>query len=350
LYTVVDAAAAMAYFRLVPYGEPREIAPGIRVRLHDAGHILGSSIVEIQASEGANERTVVFSGDLGHRGAPVLRDPSTVARADVVVLESTYGDREHRSWNATWEELGQVLSAADRERGNVLIPAFAVGRTQEILFVFRKHFAEWGLGRWRIHLDSPMAIEATRVYARHPNLYDEEAASAFGGAGDAFLLPNLRLSRTAAESIELNGITAGAIVIAGSGMCSGGRIRHHLRHNLGRRACHVVIVGFQAAGTLGRKLVDGAKVVRIQGEEVEVEARIHTIGGLSAHADRAGLVDWYGAFESRPAVVLNHGEPAASQGLAAALHARYGIAAKIATQGFSLELSKTARTLPISPH
>lgn len=308
LYTVADAQAAVRNFRTQDYGVEQGIAPGVWLTLHDAGHILGSAIVDIRVQGESSERRLVFSGDLGHRGAPILRDTARLAHADFVVMESTYGDRDHRDWNSTWRELGEVLRNAREGRGNILIPAFAVGRTQELLYAFREHYREWGLDAWNVFVDSPMAIEATAVYAKHWQLYDADAARAQGAHGGPFHLPNLHLCRTPAQSMAVNRIRSGAIIIAGSGMCTGGRIKHHLKHNLWREDCHVVIVGFQARGTLGRALVDGARHVRLWGETIRVGAQIHTIGGLSAHADRSGLLDWYGHFSHRPPVALVHGE------------------------------------------
>ncbi len=308
LYTVVDAQNAMGSFKTLDYGVERRIATGVWVTLHDAGHILGSAIAEFRIRDQGREHRIVFSGDLGHKGAPILRDPTVIRQADLVVMESTYGDRSHRSWESTWEEMGEILRTALTARGNVLIPAFAVGRTQELLYMFQEYYKEWGLDAWNIFLDSPMAIEATEVYSRHWQLYDEEAAKAHKHNGGMFTLPNLRMSRTANQSMAINKIRSGAIVIAGSGMCTGGRIKHHFKHNLWRSDCHVIMVGFQARGTLGRALVDGAKHVRLWGETIRVGATVHTVGGLSAHADQAGLLNWYGGFENKPPVVLVHGE------------------------------------------
>ena len=339
LFTAEDAERACERFHRVDYDAWEDVADEVRVRLHDAGHILGSAIVELEVLVGAHHRRIVFSGDLGHRGAPVLRDPSRLDGADLVILESTYGDRLHRPWDHTWRELGEILLAADRERGNILVPAFAVGRSQELLYAFQQNFERWRLDRWRIFLDSPMAIEATRVYTRHAELYDEEAAAVYRRAGNAFTLPNLRITRSAGESAEINEIEAGAIVIAGSGMCTGGRIRHHLKHNLWRRGCHVLIVGFQARGTLGRSLVDGAKRVTLWGERIEVAATVHTVGGLSAHADRQGLISWYEGFRGRPTVVLNHGEPSAIDSLAEALESAAGARVLVARPHGYVDLS-----------
>ena len=309
LYTLREAQDAMGAFKALDYDTPRRILPGVTLRLLDAGHILGSSIVELELEEDGVTRRVVFSGDLGHRDAPILRDPTPVESADLVLMESTYGDRLHRPWADTWEELAGILAEADRRRGNILIPAFAVGRSQELLYVFERNFDDWHLNQWTLFLDSPMAIEATEVYARHWKLYDREAAASRADNGGLFNLPNLHFTRTARQSMAINQVESGALIMAGSGMCTGGRIKHHLKHNLWRDHCHVVIVGFQARGTLGRALVDGARHVRLWGETIKVAARVHTVGGLSAHADQQGLLAWYRHFRGRPPVALVHGEP-----------------------------------------
>lgn len=320
LYTIPDAEKAMRQFKGVDYGQTREIAPGIRFCLRDAGHILGSAIIELWVEEDRKASKIVFSGDLGHTGAPILRDPEVITEADFVLMESTYGDRNHRGWEETWTELGEVLKDANRNQGNILIPAFAVGRTQELLYVFRRHFEEWGLDRWRIFLDSPMALEATEIYQKHRQLYDTEAIEAEALAG----LPNLSICRSPEESMALNTVRSGAIIIAGSGMCTGGRIRHHLKYNIHYQGAHVIMVGFQAKGTLGRELVDGAKQIRFWGETFPVRAQVHTIGGLSAHADQQNLLAWYGNFTSRPPVALIHGEENAMATLAGRLGSEYG--------------------------
>jgi len=264
--------------------------------------------VEMWLGEGDVRRKLVFSGDLGHKGAPILRDPATLSEADLVIMESTYGDRTHRSWDATWAELDEVFSQAARARGNILIPAFAVGRTQELLYAFKRNYQRWGLEKWTIFLDSPMAIDATATYSRHVALYDQEAAAERRLTGELFALPNLHLSHTNQQSMRINRVESGAIIIAGSGMCEGGRIRHHLKHNIWREQCQVLMVGFQAQGTLGRALVDGADTIKLWGESMRVAARVHTIGGFSAHADCNGLAEWYDSFAGRPAVALVHGE------------------------------------------
>lgn len=327
LYTIEEAEAALGHFEAHEYDERIDLLPGISFRLRDAGHILGSAIVELWVEALGVERKIVFSGDLGHRGAPLLRDPTIVDAADVVLMESTYGDRSHRSWDETLSEIGEIISEANNTKGNILIPTFAVGRAQELLYLFSQHYEEWGLERWQIFLDSPMAIEATGVYARHTDLFDREAKVHKKKNGPLFSLPNLHLTQTSEASMGINAVSSGAIILAGSGMCTGGRIRHHMRHNISNPNVHLMIVGFQARGTLGRTLVDGTQKIRLWGEELPVAAKVHTIGGLSAHAGADGLAEWCRAIKNPEEIILIHGEPAATATLAKSLSDDHGIQA-----------------------
>lgn len=326
LYTLEDGEAVMHQFQGLDYGDRQEILPGIEVRLRNAGHILGSAIVEIWLREGNRQCKLVFSGDLGFVDAPVMPDPETIDDADLVLLESTYGDRLHRSHDATLAELKNVFTASPASRGNIIIPAFAVGRTQDLLYLLAENYDDWQIGDYDIFLDSPMAIEATEAYSQFRNLYD---ASLFIPGSTDTRLKNLQYSRSAEDSMAINRIDSGAIIIAASGMCTGGRVLHHLKHNLWKDNCQVVIVGFQAYGTLGRRIVDGAEQVRIFNEEIRVNARIHTVGGLSAHADRDGLIDWYHQFSDKPPVCLVHGEPDAQKALARAIEDATGTRPRI---------------------
>lgn len=338
LYTVADVERTLRQFVPLPYGEVREILPGVRLRYRDAGHILGSASVELWATRGGRTAKLVFSGDLGQYGTPILKDPEALTDADAVIMESTYGGRQHRERDATIAELASIFRDADPRRGNILVPAFAVGRTQELLYLFARHFDAWGLGRFRIYLDSPMAIRASAVYWGNPQLFDADATAVRRNGDGMPLLPNLSLTESVDESRAINRSEDGAIVIAGSGMCEGGRILHHLRHNLWRRESQVVIVGYQARGTLGRQLVDGNPYVRIHHEAVRVRARVHTIGGLSAHGDQADLLRWYSSFDPRPPVYLVHGEPEAATALAAALAGAGAPEAQVAERGQRVEL------------
>ena len=338
LYTVAEALETVQQFRTVAYGRAFEVLPGLELTFRDAGHILGSSSVWLRLRDGDTERSLVFSGDLGQYGSPILRDPEPGVAADLVVMESTYGERLHRDREATLRELGEILRAARADGGNVLIPAFAVGRTQDVLYELAMHHEAWELGDWQIFLDSPMAIEASEVYWKHAELFDEEARAVRFRSGRMPPLPNLRLCRTAEESMAINRIAHGAIVIAGSGMCTGGRIVHHLKHNLGRPECDVVFTGFQAMGTTGRAIVDGREYVRIQGVPIKVAARVHTLGGFSAHGDQNDLLRWYGQQPGRPPVWLVHGEPASSTALRDVLR-RGGSRAEVAAPGVTIDLA-----------
>lgn len=335
LYTLEDVAKTLKHVRAIDYDTPTTIAPGLQVTLRDAGHILGSASVELveRAAHAADvdppmgesrDRVLVFSGDIGTKGTPILRDPAPVPRADLVLLESTYGGRLHRERAATVAELGAVFREAWRDRGCIVIPAFAVGRTQELLYWFAQHFDDWGLSRWRVFLDSPMAAKVLGVYERHAELFDEEAKRVWAKNPHPLRLPNLHLAESTEESMAINRIESGAIIIAGSGMANGGRVRHHLRHRLPFERNHVMFVGYQAAGTLGRRLVDGAPHVRILGFDVSVRAQRHTVGGLSAHADQAGLLDWYSRIPGAPPTVLVHGEDDARNVMARELRRRFG--------------------------
>lgn len=337
LFTAQDGHAVMQQMNPRVYGQWFDVVPGLRVRFLDAGHIIGSCVVELALEEKGVKRTLVFSGDLGQYGTPILRDPETPERADLVLMESTYGDRMHRDREATIAELGEIISRATD--GNILLPAFAIGRSQEILYQFARHFDEWGLGRFQIFLDSPMAIEATQVYWRYKQLYDEDAISLREKNEQSALLPNLHLTRETEESMAINRIRSGAIIIAGSGMCNGGRIVHHMRNNLPLESTQLIIPGYQARGSMGRRLVEGASRVRIHGKDVQVRAQIHTIGGLSAHADQRDLGRWYSGMQDSPPVMLVHGEEEPQKALAAHLHERYGAQVDRAKPGQIVDLA-----------
>lgn len=334
LYTRDDVQATMALVRPLPYDTRTTVLDDIDIAFRDAGHILGSSIVEVWA----DGRKLVFSGDLGPKGTPILRDPATIEHADLVLMESTYGDRNHRDRLDTVRELGAIFDAAWRDHGNVCIPAFAVGRSQELLYWFAKYWDEWQLSRWQIFLDSPMAAKVVAVYDRHEDLFDDEARAVWADKPHPFRLPNLHITETSEASMAINRIAGGAIIIAGSGMANGGRILHHLKHNLDRSSTHVVFVGYQAEGTLGRRLVDGAPSVRIHGRDYRVNAQRHTVGGLSAHSDQRGLMDWYAGFEPRPPLVLVHGEDKAREALAGEIGRRDGIEVQLARPGMTLQV------------
>lgn len=334
LYTRDDVAPAMRQLQRIAYDSKTEILPGVEIRFRDAGHILGSAIVELWA----DGKKLVFSGDLGQKGTPILRDPVTIPDADLVLMESTYGDRNHRERDETVHELGGILDEAWRDRGNVLIPAFAMGRSQELLYWFAKCWDEWKMSRWRIFLDSPMAAKVVDVYNHHYAIFDADAQAVWKDHPNPFRLPNLHITETTDESMAINNIENGAIIIAGSGMANGGRIQHHLKHNLDRRNAHVVFVGYQAQGTLGRRLVDGAKWVRIHRHDYRVNAQMHTVGGLSAHADQRGLLEWYAGFEERTPLALVHGEDKAREALAGEIGERHDVEVVLSRPGMVLDV------------
>lgn len=319
LFTIDDVQMTLSLCERLAYGQRSEIADGVEVCFRDAGHILGSSIVELFITGRGAEKKLVFSGDLGNSCAALLRDPEIVETADVLLLESTYGDRNHRPMEETLDEFENIIVEASRSGGNILIPSFAVGRTQEIIFHLGELYQKGKLRHQAVYLDSPMAIAVTEIYHRYQNVFNSEDVAALrqGKTGSLHtFLPVLRYSTSTEESIALNRISDGAIIIAGSGMCNGGRIRHHLKHNLWRRNAHVVIVGYQAIGTPGRALVDGAKTFRTAGETISVKAAIHTLGGFSAHASQSQLIDWVSNFRTpHPGLYLVHGEAEAKTAL-----------------------------------
>jgi metallo-beta-lactamase family protein len=326
LYTVEQARQSLKQLRPVDYGETLRLTGDITVRFLDAGHILGSAILELDVPQVEGSTRLVFSGDLGQPARPVLRDPEFVRHADVLCIESTYGDRAHRSLAATEEELAAVIADTLRRReGNVIIPAFAVGRTQELLFMIADLVRRGRLAPMEVVVDSPMAAAATDLTLRHRELWDDEACALL--AWQAVHPEAFRISFTTdvEDSMALNARRSGLVVISASGMCDAGRIKHHLRHNLGRPECAIIIAGFQAAGTLGRRLVDGARQVTLFGERIAVKARIHTIGGLSAHADRPALLDWLRHLAAPPRrTYVIHGELRASRSFAEAIRSTLG--------------------------
>ncbi len=289
LYDVGDVLDSLDTFRRrVPYGKPLSLKNGAEVVFHDAGHILGSATIELRA-EG---KTLLFSGDLGNRHRPIVRDPSDPPRADVVLVESTYGNRRHRSIEESVAELKEAIDVVIGRGGNLLIPSFALERTQEVLYELFCLWQKQELPKCKIFLDSPLAIATTRIFARYPGYFDKEGREVFSHSPNPFRFPPLHYTQTTEESKRINALPEGNIIIAGSGMCTGGRIIHHLRHNLWREECGVAFVGYQARGTRGRAIVDGAKRVNIFGEETAVRAQICTVNGFSAHADQPILLDW----------------------------------------------------------
>lgn len=308
LYTLDDAFHALDFFAdPVSYGEIVPLAPGAQAQFLDAGHILGSASILLTLDDGAEVRRIVFSGDQGNPGRPLLRDPVPAPAADYVVMETTYGNRPHRSLPDTVEELYRAIRETVARHGNVIIPTFALERAQEILYYLHQGIRNGHIpAHTSVFLDSPMAISATEIFRRHPECFDDGFREELQ-RGDPFVMPNLHFARETAESMAINRMEGGAVILAGSGMCNGGRVRHHLKHNLWRERCSVVFVGYAAQGTLARRIVDGAQTVRIFNEEIRVRAQIWTINGFSAHADQATLLHWLGQSPRRK-VLLVHGD------------------------------------------
>lgn len=311
IYTARDAQRTLQQLRVVAYGQEIHPHPALRCIYRDAGHILGSAIIEAWITHNARTIKGVFSGDIGQTARPLVRDPTPVTDADFLLVESTYGNRLHRSMEATLLELEHAITdTLRRKKGNVIVPAFAVGRAQEMLYLLADLHRKKRLPAMKIYVDSPLAMKATEITLRHMALLDPDTAEVMNWARKSGGGIQVNFVQDVEESMRLHEIRHGAIIISASGMCDAGRIKHHLRHNLGRRESTILITGFQAEGTLGRRIVDGAKEVRIFGVPVPVRADIYTIGGLSAHADQAGLLDWLSHFKRAPAhTFIVHGEP-----------------------------------------
>ena len=339
LYTRQDAAECLGQVQPVDYDQ--DVQPGrtVRCRFRDAGHILGAAIIEVWVDEGDRTTKIVFSGDLGQPGRPIVRDPELVEEADILVIESTYGDRMHANLAGIEDTMVAIVKRTLYERGgNVVIPAFAVGRTQQIIYQFHQLARQGRLRQPKVFVDSPMATEATRITRQHMQLFDEQARALVAWHAEGADLPWLQFTASVEESMALNNIRSGAIIISASGMANAGRIRHHLRHNLPRRECSVLMPGYQAQGTLGRRLVDGAAQVRILGHDIPVRASIHQLDGLSAHADRAALLEWTAGFRKPPTrTFVVHGEPQASRALADALRQRPGWQVTVPALGQQVE-------------
>ncbi|WP_417614139.1 MBL fold metallo-hydrolase [Parasphingorhabdus sp.] len=314
LYKMIDAEKALSQVVPFDYDEVISLHPEIELRMRDAGHILGSAILEIWIGAGSEKRKLVFSGDLGQPGRPIIRDPYIVEDADYLIVESTYGNRDHKALEPSLDELVEITNnTLTHKKGNVIIPAFAVGRTQELIYYFHHLTCEGRLSNLSLFLDSPMAQKATDLTKRYMKLFDKEATKLAKWHSNSPSSILLKYTESVQESIALNTIKSGAIIISASGMCTAGRILHHLRHGLPNRNNTVLIAGYQAQGTLGRRLVEGASKVRIFGDEIPVRAEIRSIGGFSAHADRTALLAWVSALKKTPKqIFVTHGETDAS--------------------------------------
>lgn len=337
LYTAADAEAVFPLLRRQHYGEPFPVAPGFAATLRRAGHILGSASVELRIAE-PHPVTLAFSGDLGRRGHPILRAADPVPEADVVLIESTYGDRTHPPDPSA--EVARVVREAVARGGAVLVPAFAVGRTQELIWMLRKLEDAGAIPSVPVYIDTPMGIDVTDLFCRHPEDHTLDMAELMDAGRCPLCCRQYHLTRTPAESKGLNDRTGPLVIVAGSGMVTGGRILHHLRRRLPDPRTTVLLVGYQAEGTRGRALQYGAEAVTIFGERVPVRAKVETIHGLSGHADRDDLLAWLGGFSRPPqAVYAVHGEPGPARGLAEAVRARFGCGVRVAADGETVPLS-----------
>ena len=345
LYTVQDATDCIRLFKSVRYYEEVRISDSIRMKFNDAGHLLGSSIVELWVRENGREIKLVFSGDLGNRNMPILRDPDIIESADYVFIESTYGNRDHIRSENKIDKFIEIIRSTKEKGGNVIIPSFAVGRTQEIIYeLFRQHEKNDKelneLLKIPVYVDSPLAVSATEVFRNNLDCFDEEAREYIRNGDNPLDFPSLRFTRSADESRALNESTESLIIISASGMCEAGRIKHHLKHNLWRKESSIVFVGYQAAGTLGRRILDGAKKVRIFGEEINVDARVEMLEGLSGHADRTGLMNWLKSFRKKPKhIFVVHGEDDAVREFGDLIYKELGIVPVIPGYGESFVVS-----------
>ena len=339
LYTPEDVETIINSFRPAPYGKVMTVAPGVRAVWAEAGHILGSASIQLIVDEGGREKRVVFSGDLGREGTPILRDSEPFQQADMVIMESTYGDREHRPFKETMAEFLDIVNDAVARKGKILVPTFAVGRVQLLVTLFAWAFRTKRAKPFPLFLDSPMAIEATKIYARHRELFDEQMQKLVRERPLSEDLRTLTPTATAAESMKINGQAGPCLVMAGAGMCTGGRILHHFKQNLWKPTTHVLIVGDQGPQSLGRRLIDGEPSVKIHGETIAVRAQVHTLGGFSAHAGQSDLLKWISAIApSKPRIIINHGEDDQRAALAKLIHRKLGITPKMPEMNEVIEL------------
>lgn len=339
LYTAEDAQAALKYVEGREYGAVFDVVKGVRARFRDAGHILGSSFVELWVEENGTEKKIVFSGDIGPKEQAIIKNAEACEDADYLLIESTYGDRLHKSKPDTYAEFRDVINASYNKKGNIVIPSFALERTQEIVYTLAQLLRAGEIPEIPVYIDSPLAISATEIFRRHRECYDEHMQAILARGEDPLSFPGLIYTKTTQESKELNKKAKGSIIISASGMCTAGRIKFHLQNNLWKSEASVLFVGYQAEGTLGRSLVDGAKRVTVYGEDVAVNAKIHTLGGFSGHADRDGLMSWVGNFK-KPGmkVFVVHGEEKSSANLANLIETELGFSTMIPSWGDIVDL------------
>jgi metallo-beta-lactamase family protein len=339
LYTVEDVEKTLPLLATMPYDEIKTITDGISIKFVDAGHILGAGSVQMVIECAGGRKTILFSGDIGQVGAPILRDPITPLPANAVLLESTYGDRDHRSLEATLGEFLSILLSAQRTSGKVLIPAFAVGRSQDVIFHIGEFIRTKKLPPMKVVLDSPMASAVSHLYKKHTDVYDDRALEILSQRMQPLAFPGLSFTQSVEESKALNEAKGPMAIISANGMCTGGRIMHHLRHNLPDPNAHVVIVGYQGQGSLGRRLVNRVNFVSIFGDDVKVRARIHTLGGFSAHAGQSGLINWAAPFQpTKPRMFLTHGEDGPRRALRERLNSQFGLDAAMPNYADEVEL------------
>ena len=339
-YTEADVKKVLNLCEPVPYKTSFKLPPSASLCFFDAGHILGSAIVELKLSENGQEKRLVFSGDLGNTDSALMNDPTSLTEADILMMESTYGNRNHRDMGNTLEQFETILHDTWQRGGNVMIPSFAIGRTQEIIYHLGCLHHQGKLDNWTVFLDSPMAIDVTQVYDNWLHIMDSEDVKCLTDAGRESLegfLPKLRLTDTPEQSMAINRIDSGAIIIAGSGMCTGGRIRHHFKHRIWKEGNTIIFIGFQAQGTMGRLLVEGAKKIKMFGDDFVVRANIETLGGFSAHAGQKELIEWANNFKPKPRLILIHGENGAMETLAEKLKTDHGLSSEMPSQGDSIE-------------
>ncbi len=342
LFTLDDSFEALKHFKMHDFDSKFTVIPGVEVTFKVAGHILGSAFVEMTVSENGETTRLIFTGDIGQPNQPILEDPDTLAGADFIVTESTYGNRHHEVYDKE-AELEKIVNETVDKGGNVIIPAFAVGRTQVLLYYLQKLLAEKRIPEIPIYVDSPMADKATKITLTNPEEYDVEARALYEMHGKHLVsMRNLHYTATAKESMAINGMLGSKIILSASGMAEAGRILHHLKHNLWREDSCVVFAGFQAEGSLGRRLTEGAKKVKIMGEDIAVRAKVYNMRGFSAHADKEQLLNWYGSMQKMPkCFFVTHGEPDAASELADELRRQLGVAAYIPHFGDCVEITGT---------
>ena len=336
LYLPPDVDSALPLFQRKQYGKIEQLCEGVRYRFVNAGHILGSSTLELWYQDGQGEKKISFSGDIGKKESPIVNDPVFVEESDYLTIESTYGNRKHKNMEDSIDELVNIIKTTFKRGGNVIIPSFALGRTQDLLLILNRLVKEGRLFNINVYIDSPLGERITRVYAAHPEYFDEEARRLFNiESRDAI---RIHFTRKTEESMALNRIKKEALIISSSGMCEGGRVRHHLKHNLWRRECSIVFVGYQAEGTLGRQIVDRSKTVEVLGEDIVVRAGIHTLGGFSAHADQEELMGWIAQFKNSPEIFIVHGEEQVALDFQTAIKNKFGYTTHVPRVGEEFEI------------